>query len=114
MTMRRLKTYASSQGFVYQYYFAGQKKMAEAVEYVFEVTLDGLRSFPVGVVLPQSAAAVWAEAHERELSDAERYAAAKLRLFRAFDDIQNPETNASRLHIDVGFLEESLASLGVE
>jgi len=116
MTVRRLKTYASSQGFVYQYYFAGQRKMAglDAVEYVFEVTLDGVRSFPVGVVLPQSAAAAWAEAHQRELSESERYAAAKLSLFRAFDDIQNLETGATRLHIDAGFLEESLASLGVD
>ena len=116
MTVRRLKSYASSQGYVYQYYFAGQKKVAglDAVEYTFEVTLDGVRSFPVGIVLPQSAAAAWAEAHQRDLSDSERYAAAKLSLFRAFDDIQTLGTDATQLHIDAGFLEESLASLGVD
>ena len=116
MTVRRLKTYASSQGFVYQYYFAGQRKPADsdAVEYAFEVTLDGVRSFSITVALPQRAVAAWAEAHQRELSDSERYAAAKLCLFRAFDDIQKVETDAARLQVDAGFLEESLASLGVE
>lgn len=116
MTVRRLKTYASSQGFVYQYYFAGQRKPAESdgVEYVFEVTVDGVRSYPVAIVLPQLAVAAWAEGHQRELSDSERYAAAKLGLFRAFDDIQNVETDAARVRVDAGFLEESLASLGVE
>jgi hypothetical protein len=116
MTVRRLKTYASSQGFVYQYYFAGQKKIAgsDAVEYAFEVTLDGVRSFPIVIVLPQSVAAAWAETHQRELGDSERYAAAKLSLFRAFDDIQDLETHAARLHIDAYFMEESLASLGIE
>jgi hypothetical protein len=115
MTVRRLKTYASSFGYVYQYYFAGQRKSAEsdAVEYVFEVSRDGAHSYPVGIVLPQPAVAVWASTHQRDLSDSERYAAAKLRLFRAFDDIENLEAGATLVHIEADFLEESLAALGV-
>jgi hypothetical protein len=76
--------------------------------------VDGVRSYPVVIVLPKSALAAWAEDHQRELGDSEQYAAAKLCLFRAFDDIPNVETDAARLQVDAGFLEESLASLGVE
>ena len=46
MTVRRMKTYAGSQGYVYQYYFVGKRPAlaadpeAPATEYVFDVTSD--------------------------------------------------------------------------
>jgi len=46
MTVRRLKTYTGSQGYVYQYYFVGQRPAAvkpsegPATEYIFDITSE--------------------------------------------------------------------------
>ena len=118
MTVRRLKTYAGSQGYVYQYSFVEKRTAgpaeAEAVEYIFEVTSDRKQIFPVSVVLPRQVILAWAESHLRPLADSEQYAAVKLRLFRAFDELEDMLSEGRQLHIDSGFLEESLAALGVE
>ena len=58
--------------------------------------------------------AAWAAAHGRALTEAEQYAAAKLRLFRAFDELEDVKTHGRRLVIDATLLEEALTSLGVE
>jgi hypothetical protein len=118
LTVRRLKTYAGSQGCAYQYYFVGKREAgagpADAVEYVFEVTSDRKQTYVVGVVLPRRAVLAWAETHLRPLADSEQYAAVKLRLFRAFDELDDMQAEGRELYLDNGFLEESLASLGVE
>jgi hypothetical protein len=119
MTVRRLKTYAGSQGYVYQYYFVG-KRTAEAgpsetaTEYIFDVTSDRKTTYAVSVFLPQQAVAGWNQAHGRALTDSEQYAAVKMRLFRAFDEVEEMHAQGRRLPIDSPFLEESLATLGVE
>jgi hypothetical protein len=116
MTIRRLKTYTGSQGYVYQYYFVGQRPTPRgaATEYIFDVTSDRKLTYSVTVNLPHQLIAAWAQAHGRALSDSEQYAAAKLRLFRAFDEIENMQTDGRSLQIDFTALEQSLASLGVE
>ena len=120
MTVRRLKTYAGAQGYVYQYYFVGKRPAladdpeAPATEFVFDVTSDRKVTFAVSVFLPQAAVTAWGEAHARPLNDAEQYAAAKLRLFRAFDELEDVKASGRRLSVDVALLEESLSSLGVE
>ncbi|MGB9236798.1 MAG: hypothetical protein WCC04_20510 [Terriglobales bacterium] len=116
MTVRRLKTYASFQGYVYQYYFVGQRPaMAapEATEYVFDVTADRKLTFVVRIFVSRAAVAEWGEVHRRPLSDSEQYAAVKLRLFRAFDEVSDMQAEGPEFEIDLDFLEESLASLGV-
>jgi hypothetical protein len=119
-TVRRLKTYAGTQGYVYQYYFVGQRAAlagdpeAPAIEFVFDVTSDRKLTFAVSVFLPEKAVAAWAANHGRPLTDSEQYAAAKLRLFRAFDEVEDVKTYGRRLPIDAALLEEALASLGVE
>jgi hypothetical protein len=119
MTVRRLKTYAGSQGYVYQYYFVG-KRTAEAgpsetaTQYIFDVTSDRKTTYAVSVFLPQQVVAAWNQAHGRALTDSEQYAAAKLRLFRAFDELEDMQADGRNLQIDSPSLEESLASLGVE
>ncbi len=119
-TIRRLKTYAGTQGYVYQYYFVGQRAAlasdpeAPATEFVFDVTSDRKVTFAVSVFLPEKAVVTWAANHRRPLTDAEQYAAAKLRLFRAFDELEDMKTNGRRLLIDDILLEEALVSLGVE
>ena len=120
MTIRRLKTYAGAHGYVYQYYFVGQRPAlpddpeAPATEFVFDVTSDRKLTFSVSIFLPEKAVAEWAKAHSRPLSDTEKYAAAKLRLFRAFDEVEDVKTHGRRLVIDAAVLEEALSSLGVE
>ncbi len=124
MTIRRLKTYTGSQGYVYQYYFVGKRPSApsnassvgrsEADEYIFDVTSDRKLTYAVSILLSRQVVAEWANSHGRSLSDSEQYAAVKMRLFRAFDEVQDPQAHGWRLQIDSPSLEESLASLGVE
>ena len=120
MTLRRLKTYAGTPGYVYQYYFVGKRAAladdpeAPATELVFDVTSDRKLTYAVSVFLPAKAVDQWVQSHGRPLSDTEQYAAAKLRLFRAFDDVEDMKTQGRRLVTDAALLEEALASLGVE
>jgi hypothetical protein len=118
MTVRRLKTYASSQGYVYQYYFVrsgpASDESDDAMEYVFDVTSDRATTYSVAIVVPHAAMREWAMRHQRELSEAEKYAAVKMRLFRVFDGEQNMRSEGRRVRMETGFLEEALAGLGVE
>jgi hypothetical protein len=117
MTIRRLKTYTGSQGYVYQYYFVGQRPATDvsaATEYVFDVTSDRKTTYAVSVLLERRVIAAWAEAHGRSLADSEQYAAVKMRLFRAFDEVEHMQLDGRCLQVDLQSLEESLASLGVE
>jgi len=118
--VRRVKTYTGTQGYVYQYYFVGKRTAlpddpeAPATEFIFDVTSDRKLTYAVSVFFPESTRATWSQTHGRPLSDAEQYAAAKLRLFRGFDQIEDVKTHGRRLSIDTALLEEALTSLGVE
>jgi hypothetical protein len=117
MTISRLKTYTGSQGYVYQYYFVGKRPAADvsaASEYIFDVSSDRKTTYAVSVLLERRVVAGWAEAHGRALADAEQYAAVKMRLFRAFDEVEDMQLDGRCLQVDLQSLEESLASLGVE
>lgn len=119
MTIRRLKTYTGSQGYVYQYYFVGKRPAGAgpseaATEYIFDVTSDRKTTYAVSVFLTQQIVAAWNQAHGRALTDSEQYAAVKLRLFRAFDEVEDMQGRGLHLLIDLASLEESLATLGVE
>ncbi len=118
--VRRVKTYTGSQGFVYQYYFVGKRAAlsddpeAPATEFVFDVTSDRKLTYAVSVFLPDKTRDAWSQTHGRPLNDAEQYAAVKLRLFRAFDELEDVKAHGRRLNIDTALLEEALTSLGVE
>ena len=120
MTVRRMKTYAGGQGYVYQYYFVGKRQTSSdgssppANEYVFDVTADRKTSFPVSIFLPQNALETWAESHGRTLTEAEQYAAVKMRLFQAFDEIENLSNSDHHFLIAAALLENLLAKLGVD
>jgi hypothetical protein len=120
MTVRRMKTYTGESGYVYQYYVVGKRQAlaaaaeAPAVEYIFDVTPDRKTMFALSVFVRQDALDAWAEGHGRPLSDSEQYAAAKMRLFQAFDQIENLRQDSRRLAVDSANIAELLAGLGVE
>ena len=112
----RLKTYTADTGYVYQYYFVGKRKALAggATEFVFDVTSDRKVRFSVSVLVPDDLLSAWQAAHGRPLVDAEIYAAAKLQLTRAFDQIEDLFGQGRSLTLDSAALEDLLATLGVE
>jgi len=115
-----MKTYSGAQGYVYEYYFVGKRAAlpedpeAPATEFIFDVTSDRKLTYSISIFLPQGPLTAWSQDHGRALNDAEQYAAVKMRLFRAFDELEDVKADGRRLRIDSQLLEEALASLGVE
>jgi|SRR5581483_357914 len=114
---RRMKTYTGGQGYVYQYYFVGKRAALApdqgSTEYIFDVTSDRKTMYSVSVIVQPSALTDWSAAHGRSLNDAEQYAAAKLRLFQAFDEIEDMMSHGRRLSLGSAEIENLLATLGV-
>ena len=116
MTIRRIKTYTGGQGYVYQYYFVGKRAAITkppATEYVFDVTSDRKTTFAVSVFLTEDAVRDWSANHGRTLIEAEQYGAVKMRLFQAFDEIENMMADGRQLFVNAETLEHVLATLGV-
>ena len=115
-----MKTYSGARGYVYEYYFVGKREAlpqdpeGPATEFIFDVTSDRKLTYSISIFLPQGPLAAWSRSHGRALNDAEQYAAIKMRLFRAFDELEDVKADGRRLRIDSQLLEEALASLGVE
>ena len=116
MTVRRMKTYTGQTGYVYQYYFVGQRAAIDeaATEYIFDVTSDRKITYSVSVLLLHRAVEQWQQQHGRRLVEAEHYASAKMRLFQAFDEIDNMMSDGRRLLIGPEEMEDMLATLGVD
>ena len=118
--VRRMKAYTGATGYVYQYYFVGERPAlpddpaAPATEYIFDVTADRKTTFAVSVFLKPEAPAAWAATHGRPLTDSERYAAAKMRLFAAFDAVEHMQQDGRRLLVDASNINELLDSIGVD
>ena len=120
MTLRRMKTYTGGQGYVYQYYFVGKRgalasdPAAPAEEFIFDVTADRKTTFSVSVLLPEESLKQWSSSHRRSLNDAEQYGAVKMRLFRAFDEVEDMVAHGRRLLVTTDSLQNSLHTLGVQ
>jgi hypothetical protein len=118
MTIRRMKTYTGGQGYVYQYYFVGDRPAPSspeaAKEYIFDVTSDRKTTFAVSVFLPEKAVRDWGARHRRPLTDAEQYGAVKMRLFQAFDEVEDLRSHGRQLLVDPEILEKALSTLGVD
>ena len=120
MPIRRLKTYTGQTGYVYQYYFVGKRVALEgdpeapSTEYVFDVTSDRKTTYAVSVFLQPQALEAWLAARGRSLSEPEQYAAVKLRLMQAFDEIPNMLHDGRRLRLDADRLLALLESIGVD
>ncbi len=116
MSVRRTKSYTADTGFVWQYHFeevrSAQSRGGQAgSEYVFVVSRDRKTSYPVPVFLQRAALEAWEGEHGRPLSGAEQYAAAKMRLFRAFDEIEDLEPARDRIAVTPDNIAELLAPL---
>jgi hypothetical protein len=117
MALRRIKTYTGGQGYVYEYYFVGKREAIgspiPAIEYVFDVTSDKKTTYSVSIFLQVKALDMWAQTHGRTLFEAEQYGAVKMRLFQAFDEIEDMFHDGRKLWIDPVQLEQLLLNLGV-
>jgi hypothetical protein len=120
MTVRRLKTYPAQTGYVYEYYFVGKRQaMANdphgpATEYIFDVSSDRKTTYAVSVFLPPQALEAYTASHGRTLSEPEQYAAVKLRLMQAFDEITDMLHEARRLTVEAEELPTLLESVGID
>jgi len=92
----RMKTYSAESGYVYQYYFLEsqpRKKLWSRLgtAFLFHVTSDRKEFVVVEVLVEERALEAWQRLHGRALDSNEQYAAAKMRLFRAFDESETPK-----------------------
>lgn len=113
--VRRVKTYSSASGYVYQYYFYEVQKtrrgFSPGTEYVYMVSVDRKQVFPLRIFVKQAAVDKWARATGRPLSGTEEYAVAKLRLFQALDESENIEAKRPDLVVDESNLDALLSQL---
>jgi hypothetical protein len=120
MTVRRIKTYTGQTGYVYQYYFVGKRPAldgdseAPSTEFIFDVTADRKTMFAVSIFLHPEALDAWATDCGRSLSAPEQYAAVKLRLMQAFDEIPDMRNHGRRLRLEADSLAALLKSIGME
>lgn len=118
MTVRRTKTYSAPTGYVYQYHFeeirSGQRRAGwEGSEYVFVVSRDRKHNFAVPVFFRRAALDACARTSGRPLTGTEAYAAVKMRLFRAFDELEDLEGERLNIEVTPENVSELLAALDI-
>jgi len=115
--VRRQKTHSAESGYVYQYFYEGQRPAKRdgtpGAEYVFDVSADRKSSFPVSVFVRDSALEEWQKEHGRQLSSTERYAIAKLALFQAFDQRESPDAMRQEVVVQASDVGAFLATLDI-
>ncbi len=111
----RVKSYSSDTGYVYQYYFyeaqQARRGFSAGREYVYMVSADRKTVFPIKVFVQQDAVRRWCRENNRELTGTEEYAAAKMRLFQGFDDVEGFADSRPELVVDESNLPALLAKL---
>ena len=114
---RRMKTYSAQSGYVYQYFYEGQREFrsppGQGTEYVFQISADRKNWENASVLVGDAALRAWQEAHGRELSSTERYAIAKMALFQAFDERPTPAGMRGEIHVRKADIEGIVESLGL-
>ena len=119
--VRRVKSYSAANGYVYQYCFYEVNRTSHsgspAGEFIYAISVDRKTTFPLSIVVLQTALEAWAQTNGRPLSSSEEYAIAKMRLFQAFDDGDVPLTAKDaeqvRLFVDESNLEALLQQLHI-
>ncbi len=114
---RRYKVYAAETGVSYQYFFDSRRSVVRpegqgpGSDYTFAVTADQHPPFSLKVFVSDRALKAWREAHGRDLDSSEQYAAAKMRLFRAFDEQERLARERLNIVVDETNIEELLEPL---
>ena len=114
---RRYKSYAAETGVTYRYFFESRRTLVRPAgigpgsDYTFVTTADQGPPFALRVFVSERAVAAWRAAHSRELDSSEQYAAAKMRLFRALDELENPREECWNLVVDETNVEELFEAL---
>ena len=116
-TVRRLKSYSAQSGYVYQYFYEGQRPYGSGggsgVEYVFTVSADRKTVHPVSVLVGEGEVRGWEQAHGRELASTERYAVSKMALFQAFDERATPPEMKQEVRVRSADMEAIIETLGL-
>jgi len=111
----RVKSYSAATGYVYQYYFyeveKSQRGAAAGAEYIYMVSVDRKHVFPVKIFVAREALEKWAAREGRQFTGTEEYAVAKMRLFQAFDEVEDLASKPQDLIVDESNLEALLAQL---
>ena len=118
MNARRMKTYSGESGFVYQYYFLEAQPKRRlwgrgGTAFLFHVTSDRKKFFVSEVLVEEAALQAWEKLHGRALAEQERYAAAKMALFRAFDESGRDE-DLLRVRVSEANIESLLEPLQLD
>jgi hypothetical protein len=120
MTVRRLKTYTAQTGYVYEYYFVGKRPalsddpLAPSTEYIFDISSDRKTTCAVSVFLSPKVVEAYTITSGRTLSEPEQYAAVKMRLLQALDEIADMLHHGRRLTLDPEVLAALLESVGID
>ena len=116
-TVRRQKTHSAESGYVYQYFYEGQRSArrdgSPGVQFVFNVSGDRKSSFPVSVFVGDEALQSWEQEHGRQIGSTERYAIAKMSLFQAFDQRPAPDAMNEEVRVQAADVESILATLDI-
>lgn len=114
-TVRRIKSYSAATGYVYQYQFQDVHPAARGEsrgnEYVYYVSADRKTMFAIRIFVHRSALEAWTGQTGRALTGTEEYAIAKMRLFQAFDDIEDFAGSRPALEVDESNLAELIGRL---
>lgn len=114
---RRYKSYAAETGTAYQYFFAGSRSVnrpegqGAGSDYIFVVTPDQKPPFILRVFISARALSAWQQTRGRQMDSSEIYAAAKMRLFRAFDELECLREDSLSLLVDEANVEELVEQL---
>ena len=113
--VRRVKTYSAATGYVYQYYFYEVQKsrrgLSLGTEYVYMVSVDRQTVFPLSIFVRHGAVDNWGRRVGRAMTGTEEYAVAKMRLFQAFDEVEDLAIARPELVVDESNLEKLLSQL---
>jgi hypothetical protein len=114
---RRYKTYSGETGVTYQYFFESRRRVVRpegqgpGTDFIFVVIADQYAPLTVRVFVADRALSSWLATHSRGLDATEQYAAAKMRLFRAFDEEERLGVASLTLLVDEKNIEEILQTL---
>ena len=114
--VRRLKTYSAQSGYVYQYFYEGQRPFGSGsgTEFVFTVSADRKTFHPLSVLVAEEALRGWEQTHAHPLSSTERYAIVKMALFQAFDERATPDLMKQEVRVRAADVAAILETLGLE